>query len=42
MVVLAFLIIMLVGSLAATFIVPPYLFRIDRTGQVNFFGIRFP
>ncbi len=42
MVVLAFLIIMLVGSLAATFVIPPFLFKISRTGEVNFFGIRFP
>jgi hypothetical protein len=40
--VMAFLIIMLVGSLASTFLIPPFLAKIDRTGQVNFFGVRFP
>ena len=39
---MAFLIIMLVGSLASTFLIPPFLRKIDRTGQVNFFGIKFP
>jgi hypothetical protein len=37
--VMAFLIIMLVGSLASTCLI---LAKIDRTGQVNFFGVRFP
>jgi hypothetical protein len=32
---------MLIGSIAATFIVPPFLDKIERTGSVNFFGIRF-
>ena len=40
--VLVLLVLMLIGSLAATFVVPPFLFKIDRTGQVNFFGIKFP
>ncbi len=40
--VLVILLIMLLGSAAATFIIPPYLARIDRTGEVNFFGIKFP
>ena len=40
--VLVILVIMLLGSLAATFVVPPFLARIDRRGEVNFFGIRFP
>ena len=42
MVVVTLLIIMLVGSLASTFLIPPFLAKIDRTGQVNFFGIKFP
>jgi len=42
MAVLTILIIMLVGSLAATFVIPPFLYRIERTGRVDFFGIRFP
>ena len=42
MVVLFLLVIMLVGSVLATFVVPPFLQQIDRTGSVNFFGIRFP
>jgi hypothetical protein len=40
--VLTILIIMLAGSIVATFLVPPFLFKIQRTGEVNFFGIRFP
>ena len=40
--VLVILVLMLLGSATATFLVPPFLSRIDRTGSVNFFGIRFP
>ncbi len=40
-VVLVLLVIMLVGSVAAMIIVPPFLFKIERTGRVNFFGIKF-
>ena len=41
MVVLTLLVVMLVGSLGCLFIIPPFLFKIERTGRVNFFGIRF-
>lgn len=42
MVVMALLVIMLIGSLGATFIVPPFLAKITRTGEVKFFGVKFP
>ncbi len=41
MFVLIFLVVMLVGSAIATFVIPPFLFKIERTGRVNFFGIKF-
>jgi len=41
-VVLVLLIVILVGSVGGMFVIPPYLAKIDRTGRVNFFGIRFP
>lgn len=40
-VVLVLLIIMLVGSVVAMLVVPPFLFKIERTGRINFFGIKF-
>ncbi len=39
--VLAILVLMLVGSVIALFIVPPFLYKIERTGRVDFFGIKF-
>jgi hypothetical protein len=39
--VLAFLVIMAVGSIGAALVVPPYLRRIEPSGRVNFFGIKF-
>ena len=35
------LVIMLVGGLACTFLIPPFLHKIEPTGRVNFFGIKF-
>ena len=40
-VVLVLLIVMLVGSIGAMLIVPPFLNKIERTGRVNFYGIKF-
>lgn len=40
-VVLVLLIIMLVGSVISLLVVPPFLFKIERTGRVDFFGIKF-
>jgi hypothetical protein len=40
-VVLVFLVIMLVGSVIAMFVVPPFLFKIERTGRVDFYGFKF-
>ena len=39
--VLAILVIMLLGSIACLFIVPPFLARIENSGEVNVFGIKF-
>ncbi len=41
MVVLTLLVIMLVGSLVCLFVIPPFLGKIEPTGRVNFFGIKF-
>ncbi len=41
MVVLDILIAMLVGSVVCMFVIPPFLFKIERTGRVDFFGIKF-
>jgi len=40
-VVLGLLVLMLVGSVIAMLVVPPFLFKIERTGRVNFYGIKF-
>jgi hypothetical protein len=40
-VVLAILVVMLVGSIGAVFVVPPFLDKIEPSGRVNFFGIPF-
>ena len=40
-VVLVLLIVMLVGSIGAMLVVPPFLHKIERTGRVNFYGIKF-
>jgi hypothetical protein len=40
-VVLTLLVIMLVGSLVSLFVIPPFLAKIEPTGRVNFFGIKF-
>ncbi len=32
---------MLIGSIGAMLIVPPFLHIIERTGSVNFYGITF-
>ncbi|GAC1303131.1 MAG: hypothetical protein NVSMB19_12910 [Vulcanimicrobiaceae bacterium] len=40
-VVLVLLVIMLVGSIVAMFVIPPFLFKIERTGRVDFYGIKF-
>lgn len=40
-VVLVLLVIMLVGSVIAMFVVPPFLFKIERTGRVDFYGFKF-
>jgi hypothetical protein len=41
MVVLIILIVMLVGSIVSLLVVPPFLFKIEPSGRVNFFGIKF-
>ena len=40
-VVLVLLVVMLVGSIGAMLLVPPFLHRIGPTGRVDFFGIKF-
>ncbi len=40
--VLGFLVALLLGSIGGMILIPPFLFKIDRTGRVNFFGIKFP
>ena len=40
-VVLVLLIVMLIGSIIAMLVIPPFLFKIERTGRVNFYGIKF-
>jgi hypothetical protein len=40
-VVLVILVVMLLGSIVSMFVVPPFLFRIKDSGEVNFFGIKF-
>jgi len=39
--VLVVLIVMAVGSVISLIVVPPFLNRIEPTGRVNFFGIKF-
>ena len=39
--VLVLLVIMLIGSVLCMIVIPPFLFKIERTGRVNFFGIKF-
>ncbi len=40
-VVLVLLIVMLIGSIVSMLVIPPFLFKIERTGRVDFFGIKF-
>ena len=40
-VVLVVLVVMLVGSIGAMLVVPPFLNKIEPTGRVNFYGIKF-
>lgn len=40
-VVLILMVVMLVGSIISMLVIPPFLFKIERTGRVNFFGIKF-
>ncbi len=40
-VVLVILVIMAVGSLACLFVIPPFLFQIKDSGEVDVFGIKF-
>ena len=40
-VVLVLLVVMLIGSIVCMVVIPPFLFKIERTGRVNFFGIKF-
>jgi predicted RND superfamily exporter protein len=39
--VLVVLVVMAVGSIVSLIVVPPFLYKIERTGRVNFFGIKF-
>jgi hypothetical protein len=39
--VLIILLVMLAGSVISLFVIPPYLNRIEPSGRVNFFGIKF-
>jgi len=39
--VLIILVVMAVGSLVCLFVVPPFLFQIKDSGEVNVFGIKF-
>jgi hypothetical protein len=39
--VLLILIVMLVGSVVSLVVVPPFLYKISDSGQVDFFGIKF-
>ncbi len=41
LVVLGILVVMLAGSIVSLLIVPPFLFKIEPSGRVNFFGIPF-
>ncbi|GAC1397408.1 MAG: hypothetical protein NVS2B8_08430 [Vulcanimicrobiaceae bacterium] len=40
-VVLVLLMLMLVGSVVAMIVVPPFLHKIEPTGRVDFYGIKF-
>ncbi|GAC1308731.1 MAG: hypothetical protein NVS2B3_07570 [Vulcanimicrobiaceae bacterium] len=40
-IVLVLLVIMLIGSIVSLIVIPPFLFKIERTGRVDFFGIKF-
>lgn len=40
-VVLILLVVMLIGSIGAMLIVPPFLHKIEPSGRVDFFGIKF-
>ena len=40
-IVLVLLVIMLIGSIASMIVIPPFLFKIERTGRIDFFGIKF-
>ena len=42
MVVLILLVVMLVGSVGSMLVIPPFLHKLDRNGQVELFGIKFP
>jgi hypothetical protein len=39
--VLVILVVMAVGSLVCLFVIPPFLFQIKDSGEVNVFGIKF-
>jgi hypothetical protein len=39
--VLVILIVMAVGSVISVLVVPPFLYKIKDSGQVDFFGIKF-
>ncbi len=39
--VLIILVVMAVGSLVCLFVVPPFLFQIKDSGEVDVFGIKF-
>lgn len=41
MFVLTLLVVMLIGSIACLFVIPPFLHKIERTGRVDFYGIKF-
>jgi predicted RND superfamily exporter protein len=40
--VLIILVVMALGSVVALAVVPPFLNKIEPSGRVNFFGIKFP
>jgi hypothetical protein len=39
--VLIILIVMAIGSVVSVLVVPPFLYKIKDSGQVDFFGIKF-
>jgi len=40
-IVLLLLVVMLLGSIVSLIVIPPFLFKIERTGRIDFFGIKF-